>query len=200
MSGLEWNDELKLELLRLKAEINPQSLKVLSKGIGIGNIKSVKANNPIFEEETKRHMRVAKATVSNSQRPSYTMPLKPSEQAPIPTPRYIEQAANIQKGRGFRLFFQSHLLDILFILFSITVGVLFLGIIFDRQHLSAGHWDQWFPLRLVEGVSLVSAAAIVYGLFGIYFLFFRLAMGMTLGESMFFPPKKVEKKPSGWAG
>ena len=194
LNGLDWNEEMKLELLRLKAELSPQKFRVIGKGIGIGEVKIQKNENPIFAEITNSRMQQQSQQGVKSRTQTYTTPLSPfkSKSDEKPTKK---RGKKIQNPQHF-IFLKSHIVDILFILSTILVGILSLGLILDFNNFSSGNWYHWLPSRLVEQLGYFSVGAIIYGLFGVYFIFFRFALGKTLGELLIFQGSSDDKKLS----
>lgn len=193
MSGLEWNDELKLELLRLKSEITPQSLKILSPGIGLGDLSKKKpAKNPVFAEITSQQLQ------SKVNSPSSNLSSSDLKTQTTNSPIAKTAMFRLDKFGLIKLYTQSNLLDLLFVMLSILSGSILLSMFISTsaidicQSLFLGELESEYTyLRPV----LVGTVTMV-----MYRSFFRLTSGLTIGEFIVWPSELKQKRLNGLMG
>lgn len=171
MSNLEWNDELRMELLRLKAEISPENLRVLSKGLGLG----VTGKRVVTVVESNDDVSFSKPPVGEAQpQQNFDQVIHPRSQPEVPELQPFW-------GRIKRVLL-VHLVDLTFIVLCLMLGALSLAFVFQWGGLGTNYWQQLQDFLKNQGYVFLASA--IYGLFVVYFIFFRTFLGKTLGEEL----------------
>lgn len=196
MSLPRWDDEMKFELLRLKSELRPESFRVLHTPMGIGvSTKRQDTPNPRgvhLPHLTKSTQRLA-GTSPEAKHPSVARSPKASEQkrsepkAKLNTPVAVAPLPTKKFSNRWPKLLLVHALDLAFVLLTLGLGLLLANWFIDPKNFSAnpGVLKQAFPLQLLiksHGFKLLLG---LYAFFSVYWLFFKLVTGSTLGESFF---------------
>lgn len=212
MPHMEWNDRMRMELLRLKAELKPDSLKNLSSGLGFGRFSlralivesAVQEGEHATEESSPSQEPVWKPLGGGKPSPSLAKPLWKSldqvtrqsakQQKPHPTLQKNHQKTKTRrqdtKTRKLKFLQYSILIgvDSVFVFSSSVMALLFYRFISGQK--------SWWSLSgfLEVGSSQYESYADVplfpmfCGLVGIsYFILFRFLLGGTLGQMMARP-------------
>ncbi|NRA64579.1 MAG: hypothetical protein HRU19_08860 [Pseudobacteriovorax sp.] len=169
MKKVEWSEDLRLEVARLRSEITPESLKVIPKAIGMN--RTLKTKNEIPNN-----------------------PPDPSTQKPPPSA--VSMASSVAKQQKFRTsqFIVKYLCDL--VLFSATVLVGYLSYLYfgtgDFVIATDEVWSLFYSPVSVD--QKILGITIFFLLFSLYILGFRLVFGKTVGESFVskgFPAHKA---------
>ena len=191
MTSLDWTEEMKLELLRLKADLGTQKPKILSRGIGIGALVPLNLENPIYEEMTQSNLpRSDQMQKSPSWDKRSTMPLHPSRRHENEEKAERKIKKQPKRRKSTFTFIKAHFADLLFIVMSLFFSLLSFGLISDFNTIASGAWQSWLPSRLLVSANPLSIVAILYGLYGLYFIFFKIILGKTLGDTLTTSPKR----------
>lgn len=98
-------------------------------------------------------------------------------------------------GRSVR-FFLAHFIDLSLVVVSMMVSLVlgFFVFVFDASlGIAAGQqFSSWLPVRLVAELNLVEAFFFFYALFIVYWAFFKMFVGATIGSSIFSPASSLE--------
>lgn len=178
MSLPRWDDEMKFELLRLKSELKPENFRVLHQPMGLGTLTKKPSSNKNPITESTKNLRASPSPLEA--RPSSPKLRSAPQAAPIPTPvvRTKPQSALL------RTFF-VHALDISFVLLTVVIGVLLTIWVIDPTHFSKNPelLKRSIPVQFISKNSALALVAGLYAFFSLYWLFFKLVSGSTLGES-----------------
>jgi hypothetical protein len=200
-----WDDEMRFELLRLKNELKAENFRILHHPIGlraVAKVQEARAQTPqiplpmtrsasLSQSQTKSHSSLSlsqstanapsKAPASANKRINQTSRFRPSARAEGAL--HLTALARVQLGITKRLVI--HALDIVFVSMTIGLGLLLASWITDPTHLSKNPelLRQTPPLRFLMHSNVILLVALLYGFFSLYWLFFKLVTGSTLGES-----------------
>ncbi len=171
MSLPKWDDEMKFELLRLKSELKPENFRSLHRPIGLGKLTKKSAQKNLAHSPAKNPRRQS-ATSEENLRPRF----RPESIPPVPT---------AEPKRGLTRLVFAHALDILFVTTTLGLGLLLASYVMDPNHVSDNPelLRQAVPLRFLAKAKGIQLVLGLYGFFGLYWVFFKLASGATLGES-----------------
>lgn len=213
MSGPRWDDEMKFELFRLKSELRSENFRVLATPLGLGRIKAdpSQARRPersLYPTLTKSSAEPLsgpstqpspEALFPRPQRPvSRAVPVKLNMDSPRRTLTHESEEIDLsalasplmvdeRPHFGFKLshFLLAHLLDLSFVGLCLGLGFVVLVLILDPSHLSLGPEGllESVPMQVLQRLEIWAIALGVYTVFGLYWLFFKLVSGSTLGES-----------------
>ena len=220
MSLPQWDDEMKFELFRLKSELRTENFRVLSAPLGLGRITTEPTSRdtllyapmqplvvPLCENQGGSHVPASlPPTKIASRAATHPMALEPMDSL-VTKPTFQEEQSIREEfmpsnvGRWLRPLF-AHSLDLLFIGYCLSLGLLLLGWIVDPMHLTLNFDDlaQLAPLEVLKKMRAPTLLGGLYGFFTIYWLFFRFVSGQTLGENWVSYLHQDQKVLSGLSG
>jgi hypothetical protein len=192
MSSADWDEQMREDLVRLKNELNSQSIKVLGPGFGFGRFKPNQEPAPGSEStsfqaeairDTARPRRQTSAGFSSAtmDRPK-TSPTPRPEQAFDRT--HLEKKTNYKRKPIFYKFLKIHFVDIMFVSVTLFMVLCGIGIVLERQALTWdwSDFDRLLPFRLIQQTPWYGVVGGIYLVFVVYWLFFKVIVGQTLGE------------------
>ncbi len=178
MSLPRWDDEMKFELLRLKTELKPENFRALHRPIGLG-ISTKKNQTPSKLPHLAPKTNTAQVHEGSRQAQMRFRPQSITERQDAP-----RQVAPSFSQKLLRLL-AIHTLDILFVVITLGVGLLAAAWILDPASVSTDPLllKEAAPVRILLKSKGFMILLGVYGFFSVYWLFFKIATGATLGES-----------------
>lgn len=211
MSGPRWDDEMKFELFRLKSELRSENFRVLATPLGLGRLMAdpQQARRPersLYPSLTRTTEPLAAQTLTRTAEPQlFPRParaiLRPIQVTAEPirrtltheteeldlsalaSPLMVEEKPHF----GFKLshFLLAHILDLTFVGICLALGFVVLVLILDPGHLSLAPDGllESVPMQVLRRLETWTLCLGVYVVFGLYWLFFKLVSGSTLGES-----------------
>lgn len=201
MANHDWDESLKLELIRLKSELSPQSIKPAASGFGFGSFlpregaddrheakqQSIESENAALREQVrklsqkKNYAPISEPTSAKVHGQQVAHDLAVGSQCET-----LEQVATIGKNHLFYKFLKSYFIDIVFVIGTLVVVLLGVGLVFDGHHM-VWNWEgllHWLPVRYLLEASWLAVGGGFLLLFLVYRLFFKIIAGHTLGESL----------------
>ncbi|RZA23964.1 MAG: hypothetical protein EOP10_11295 [Proteobacteria bacterium] len=165
-----WDDDMKFELLRLKNDLKAENFRALHNPIGLRPITR--------KSETKIPRSISPMAPVSVKPPSRFRP----ETLPTGLSPDLPQRAH---SKSFSRLLVIHALDIAFVLLTIGLGLLLATWVIDPKHISKNPvlLKQAAPLLFLTKSNAFALVALLYGFFSLYWLFFKLVTGSTLGES-----------------
>lgn len=202
MSLPRWDDEMKFELFRLKSELRPENFRVLAPPLGIGHIKQEarvgKALYPSLPSAPLPQSTIGSPSLPAPPPIAATLPLTPVHEATRAPAEpeslgstYLSYAGGAQSqhtasrpARMVRAIF-IHVLDLGFVGLCLALGFVVLGLIIDPTNMSfeLDILGQSVPAQVLHKMQGWTVLIGVYMVFTLYWLFFKLVSGATLGES-----------------
>ncbi|MFW7380479.1 MAG: hypothetical protein ACOH5I_16825 [Oligoflexus sp.] len=217
MAGTEWDDHLRLDLMRLKSELSVHSLKIAGPGLGFGHYypkdKTEKQERQSFQTVHSSQIPLADEIATNHAQIKKNMPPKnrlataandsghpmSQEFAATSVIRPLDGNAKIQKNDVFYKLLKSYFIDIVFVIGTLLVVLCGIGLAFDG-HQFVWNWQdlqRWLPIRFLLDSSWLAVVAGFLGVFLVYWLFFKFVAGHTLGESLMRQEPKQGMENSG---
>ena len=185
-----WDEEMKFELLRLKTELRSENFRALHTPIGLGLISKAledesNPQNGIYPHLTNAALVMSTSTATtraNGQKAANArLPSLPSlpPLAPLPPKTASSMSRSLTK------ILIIHSLDVGFVVMTLGLGLLLASWLIDPDHLSENPelLKQATPIRFLLESNALTLALGLYGFFSLYWLFFKLVSGSTLGES-----------------
>lgn len=178
----KWDDEMKFELLRLKSELRPDNFRVLHRPIGLGRL--IEPELPSAPEYRSQAMASHTSPSDPASKQGAQLPIE-SRLAALPSLPPLPTTSVSSMSRGLTKMLLIHALDIGFVVMTIGLGLLLASWLIDPGHVSKNPelLKQATPLRFLFKSNILILALGLYGFFSLYWLFFKLVSGSTLGES-----------------
>ncbi len=174
----QWDSDMKFELLRLKSELRAENFRALHHPIGLGH--------PTASRQESQGTSLSPLSGPSARSTVGPAPVAPRLGAapPLPLPSLPMNSASPMPRSLTKIFF-IHFLDIVFVLITLGLGLLFACWLIDPGHVpwSPEQLKQASPLRFLREVHVVGLMLALYSFFSLYWLFFKLVSGSTLGES-----------------
>ena len=173
-----WDDEMKFELLRLKSELRSENFRVLHAPIGLGALKKNAIDIASFP-----HLKPAAA--ADNRRRNDLPHTAESKLGSVPALPPIPSFPSASSSRSLSKLLIIHSLDLGFVTVTLGLGLLLASWLIDPGHVSDNPdlLRQALPMHFVIKSSVAWLVAGLYGFFSVYWLFFKLVSGSTLGES-----------------
>lgn len=197
MSGPRWDEEMKFELLRLRSEMRSENFRVLATPLGLGRISvpqtaAKKSLYPVLR--TPSSLKPPRPAPADSSRETAASP-QSQAMMPISALEQLQEGTATQKRRSFlpqtrlgRMLhpLSIHMLDLGFVLLCLGMGLVVLGFILDPTQMSwrPEQLAQALPIQMLQRLQAWTLIVGVYLIFGLYWLFFKIVSGHTLGESL----------------
>lgn len=203
MSLPRWDDEMKFELLRLKSELRPENFRVLHQPLGLGTLRADLGQTspfphlaPMAQPTPADPWLETQAQEKNKARPtSRGMQPPPSllSAEGLPSARSKAPSSGLASYARFAL---VHILDLSFVCLCLSLGLILLSWVVDPQHLSfdLGTLKQASPLQFLQNLQTLALVLGVYTAFVLYWIFFKVVSGSTLGETCFELIKNSETR------
>lgn len=187
----KWDDEMKFELLRLKSELRPDNFRVLHNPIGLGRIaksdeaQAVEALHPNLLASARAPASLHIPDALRQTRANEPQSSIESRLAAVPSLPPLPTKSGSPLGRSLTKIFLIHLLDVAFVLMTLGLGLLLATWLIDPGHVppNTDLLKQATPMRFLFESNLLFLVLGLYGFFSLYWLFFKLVSGSTLGES-----------------
>lgn len=204
MSLPRWDEEMKFELLRLKSELRPENFRVLHQPLGLGTmrVEALQTQASLFphlgREAAKAEPWLGTQAMSPSER--LNPPLTTNE-----PPASLLRAAKVQpslakapRSSVARLTraVLVHVLDLSFVCLSLSLGLILLSWVVDPGHMSFNldTLKEAGPLQFLQKLQTLALVLGVYTSFVLYWIFFKVVSGSTLGETCFDLMKDTETR------
>ncbi len=212
MSGPRWDDEMKFELFRLKSELRSENFRVLATPLGLGRITQdpSQARRPekslyprlghIPEPVATKPSQVLFPTPGKAKSPHQLSPIQSvsaqdmlrrtwtheteeTDLSALAAPLRGEYQSSLISRVGSIVL--AHVIDMLFVGLCLALGFVVLVLILDPAHLSLAPDGllESVPMQVLRKIEVWTLCLGVYLVFALYWLFFRLVSGITLGES-----------------
>jgi hypothetical protein len=185
MSLPRWDDEMKFDLLRLKSELRPENFRALHQPLGLGTVRSDPLKAPTMPFP---HLTPMKADAKDAEKRPY-MPGLP-QSMPTTLVDAIGPLPPLGKGPRTRLqsalrFAMVHALDLAFVCLCLSLGLILLSWVVDPLHVSLdlNTLKQASPLQFLQKLQTLAVIVGIYTAFVLYWIFFKVVSGTTLGET-----------------
>ncbi|MBC7658201.1 MAG: hypothetical protein H7249_00680 [Chitinophagaceae bacterium] len=180
-----WDEDMKFELLKLKSELRPENFRVLHAPLGLGRLTKSDAvtalKEPVFPHlALPQHPEGILDTNKGTSSKAIEARL-----AAIPSLPELPSHATVSLSRRFSKLLIIHTLDVGFVVMTVALGLLLASWLIDPSHVSENPelLKQATPIRFLAESNAVTIVLGLYGFFSLYWLFFKLVSGSTLGES-----------------
>lgn len=180
----KWDEEMKFELLRLKSELRSENFRVLHTPIGLGRLTASDIESgPELKSAPSSHS--FHSAMSEHQRMQCAQPSIESRLAAVPSLPPLPTKSVSSMSRSLTKILIIHTLDVGFVVMTLGLGLLLATWLIDPGHVPTNPelLKQATPLRFLLENNLFVLALGLYGFFSLYWLFFKLVSGSTLGES-----------------
>lgn len=179
-----WDEEMKFELLRLKSELRSENFRVLHTPIGLGRLTASRVESP-SDASLLAGSPTFTSSVSDFQFKPVAQKLMESRLAAVPSLPTLPTKSVSSMSRSLTKILIIHTLDVGFVVMTLGFGLLLATWLIDPGHGPANPelLKQATPLRFLLENNLFVLALGLYGFFTLYWLFFKLVSGSTLGES-----------------
>lgn len=212
MANLEWDESMNLELLRLKAELSNKSFRPINLGLGLGELRPVIEKDSEMAASVSMEKKadfLSNGAMSDFQPGSESyLSFKNSKQAdinrkessapystektiikPVQKSSQLSQKQRVSRPEKRSLFYKyvkSHLIDMVFVTVTLAMAVCGFGWVVDDMPSA---WDpqalrDWLPIRLLADTEPLHLLLGIYAVFLLYWLFFKLILGATIGQSL----------------
>jgi hypothetical protein len=175
--GYQAPDRSVLDAIKATAErIERLHFEALSPGIGLGNLRPRRKLEARASSEAKR-------TASGINDIPITFRDEPLIMPPNPRRVARRQGAGLTTRLTRRLI--AHALDLLVIALTLVIGSKVMSyVLVPPEHVTLNYLRGLLDIEVYRRLGFNTILAIVYFAFGVYWVFFKIFAGLTLGESM----------------
>ena len=213
MSNLEWDEGMQREWLRLKAEIANKNFRPLSIGIGLGHLRPLSqvetepsipgidqqalasAHTPQSSQDLTAWQEggalFKKSKSTAAAKPAAMLGYSPEKSMVAESEQLSHQFQKRPTSRSkyehlFYKYVKSHLIDMLFVILTLFMAASGFALVVEGKPLA---WNlqalrDWLPMQWLVELEPIYLLLGIYGVYLMYWLFFKLVLGSTLGQSL----------------
>ena len=161
--------------------------KALSSGLGLGGNKKHSARNrltisPSIEPMAKAPPKVVTEPPAKVQGNATKRPISQPKRSAKSRALSQSRAVNQDAGRSSRRYV-AWALDFFFVVITLAITIVALTAV-SMVRGGVGSWIEQKPIQWLARTNPVAILCLVYIVFLVYFLFFRILVGRTFGEAM----------------